>query len=355
VVNRNVAAVRVILHPAIVLAVFLACTPLHADEHLVAGEPTVLVHPPINKSIGNAVHCLAWLDGGARLATGAASGVLIWDVPSRRLLETLEVDQRGVDTLSVDPSGKLLIAGGASGVIRIWDARTLKPVHTLGPAPGAVRGLSISPDGKLLAAAGPNGQLGAADKEFAILVWDLPTGRMLPTIPHPPPLFGTTVLAFLPDGRLVSAEDRALRVVNVAEGQIVKSVEIPELPRTLGSVAVGGDRLVTGAYEAKLRLWDAAGLKQVAAWDAHDAQPPPRHGVSAVSFSSDGRYVLSGGMDGMVCVWDAATGSRLLELDGRGEISGRWITGVVMTPDGRLLAASHYGGSATVWSVTREK
>jgi WD40 repeat protein len=347
---------------AIGLVVLAAGSPLEAQGpadaqvRLVAGEPTVLVHPPINKSIGNAVHCLTFLDGGARLATGAASGVLVWDVPSGKLLQTLEVDERGVDALALDPSGTLLVAGGASGVIQVWDARTLKPVRTLGPAPGAVRGLSISSDGKLLAAAGPNGQLGAADKEFGVLLWDLPTGRALPTIPHPPSLYGTTVLAFLPDGkRLVSAQDRTLRVVDVHKGEIVQTVEVPHLPRTLGSIAVGGNRLITGAHEHKLRLWDTDHWREVDTWYAHASLPPPRCGVSLVNFSPDGRYVLSGGMDGMVGVWEAASGRKLLELDARGEVSGRWITGVVMTPDGRMLAASHYGSTATIWRISREE
>jgi WD40 repeat protein len=338
---------------ALALVVLSTGGRVDADDRLAAGEPTVLVHPPINKSIGNPVHCLTFIDGDARLATGAASGVHVWDVPSGELLHTLEVDSRGVDTLTLDPSGKLLVAGGASGVIQMWDAQTFKPIRTLGPAPGAIRGLSISPDGKLLAAAGPNGQLGAADREFGILLWDLATGRALPTISHPPPEFGTTVLKFLPEGRrLVTAQDRTLRIVAVESGEITTTVEVPNLPRTLGSIAVSGKRLVTGAHEAKLRLWDTDGWKQVSTWHAHDGLPPPRCGVSSVNFSPDGRYVLSGGMDGMVGVWEVSSGNRLLELDARGESSGRWITGVAMTPDGGFLAAAHYGGTATLWRIT---
>jgi WD40 repeat protein len=341
---------------AIALAVLSASGRAEAEGPLVAGEPTVLVHPEINKSIGNPVYCLTFVHDGAMLATGAASGVLVWDVESGELRKTLEVDERGVDTLALDPSGKLLVAGGASGIIKTWDAQTFKPVRTLGPAQGAICGLSISPDGKLLAAAGPDGQLGAADKEFGILLWDLATGRALPMIAHPPPEFGTTALAFLPDGkRLVSAQDRTLRVWDVAEAKAIKTIELPELPRTLGAIALAGEQLVTGAHEAKLRLWDTATWSQSRGWNAHDREPPPHQGVSSVNFSPDGRYVLSGGMDGMACVWDATSGRRLLELDARGELSGRWITGVAMTADNGILAAAHYGGSATIWRISDQK
>ncbi len=328
------------------------------EMQLIAGEPTVLKHPQIDKSVGNPVHCLTFINGGASLATGATSGILIWDVGSGELRQTLDVDERAVDALTLNPSGTLLVAGGAAGVIKVWDARTLKPLQTLGTTAGAVRGLSISADGKLLASASPNGHLGKADQEFGIVLWDLATGRQLRTIPHAPPSFGTTALAFMPDGkRLVSAQDRTFRVFDVEKGEELKTIDLADLPRSLGCIALRGDgrRLVTGAFEPKLRLWDTQNWTQVLAWDAHDQEPPPRSGVGTVSFSPDGKYVLSGGMDGMVCVWEAATGRLLLQLDGRGDASGRWITGVAMTPDNGLLAAAHYGGTATIWRITEKK
>jgi hypothetical protein len=56
-----------------------------------------------------------------------------------------------------------------------------------------------------------------------------------------------------------------------------------------------------------------------------------------------------------VCVWAAATGRPLLDLDGRGESNSGWITGVAMTADNRLLAATHFGGTATIWRLEKEE
>jgi WD40 repeat protein len=211
----------------------------------------VLKHPPINDSIGNPVLCLAFFDDGASVATGATSGVLVWDARSGELRHTLDLDERAVDSLAVDSRGALLVAGGASGIIKVWDARTFKPIHSMGPTPGAVRGLSISPDGQTLASASPNGQLGHADRQFAIMLWDLEKGRPLRTIPHPPSEFGMTALTFTPDGKqIISAQDRAFRAIDVEGGEIRKVIEKPDLPRSIGSISLRSDgrRQVTGVF-----------------------------------------------------------------------------------------------------------
>ena len=83
------------------------------EVRLVASEPTVLTHPPINKSAGNPVYCLVFAGDGAWLATGAASGVFLWDATRGEVRRTLAVDDRGVDSVALDPRGAFLIAGEA--------------------------------------------------------------------------------------------------------------------------------------------------------------------------------------------------------------------------------------------------
>ena len=94
-----------------VVLVAAAMRAIAADE-LEAGPPTVLRHPEINDSIGNPVHGLTFFAGDSYLATGATSGVLIWKVPSGKLERTLELDERAVDSIALDPRGAVLVAGG---------------------------------------------------------------------------------------------------------------------------------------------------------------------------------------------------------------------------------------------------
>jgi WD40 repeat protein len=135
----------------------------------------------------------------------------------------------------------------------------------------------------------------------------------------------------------------------------VKSAELRGALRSLGAMALRGDgrRLATGVYEPRVRVWDTESWEQVLAWDAHAEESPPRRGVVCVAYSPDGKLLLTGGMDGMVCVWDASSGRRLLRLDARNEEAGR-VTAVAMTADGGTLAATHTGGTASIWRITRK-
>jgi WD40 repeat protein len=315
-----------------------------------------LKHPEINKSVGNPVHCLVFVKEDRILATGATSGLVLWDVRSGERQQTLELDNRSVDSLAVDWRGQQLVAGGGTGIIKVWDARTFELRHTLGPTSGAVRGLSITHDGKTLASTSPNGQKGASDGEFAIVLWNLDSGEQLRKIRHPAPDFGVTAVSFIGGMHLITGQDREFRLIDGARGEIEQLVKLPQLPRSLGCLAVRGDdhRVATGVFEPKIRIWDLETMKEASAWDAHHELPDPRRGVTCLAWSTDFKYLVSGGMDGAVCMWDAASGRQMLKLDARGGASGGRTTGVALSADRSVLAASHIGGTATIWRISEK-
>src|SRR5262245_30614283 len=87
------------------------------------------------------------------------------------------------------------------------------------------------------------------------------------------------------------------------------------------------------------------------------AQPPIaeiRHGcqVLAVAWSADGARLASAGEDGLIRVTDIASGKEVCLLSGGGPI-----TGVVFSPDGKLLGTKSgvKDGPLAVWDIATQK
>ncbi len=71
-----------------------------------------------------------------------------------------------------------------------------------------------------------------------------------------------------------------------------------------------GTQLVSGSYDATVRLWDIATGKETATLRGHSLP------VISVAFSPDGTRLASGSSDGTVRLWDVVSGSETARLSG---------------------------------------
>jgi WD40 repeat protein/DNA-binding SARP family transcriptional activator len=204
---------------------------------------------------------------------------------------------------------------------------------------------AISPAGRLVAL--PMGANG-------LIQWDTDTGQPAPDdAPQrasPVPVATvTSAVAYSPDGRflLVGDERGVVRFLSV-DGLMPVGLDL-DVGDEVSRIAFSPDgrRIAVGAGDGRVQIFDA---------ETHRPLTPPLAGqgkyIYGLSFTPDGRDVVSASADGTVAIYDAEgrpTGGDVV-IDGAPSISRTGIE-VAVSPDGRLLATTHFDGSVEVWEL----
>jgi WD40 repeat protein len=110
------------------------------------------------------------------------------------------------------------------------------------------------------------------------------------------------------------------------------------------SYSPDGRHLLTVSWDGTAKVWDPDTGKEVLIFKTLRGTEEP---MTAGAFSSDGRRLATGTQGGMVKVWDAATGKELLAPKGHRQ----WVTAVAFSRDGRRLSTGCIDGMAKIWDA----
>ena len=139
-------------------------------------------------------------------------------------------------------------------------------------------------------------------------------------------------MAFSPDGKSVAVAvgDGTAQIVDVATGKLKATFTHPSYARRVAYSPDGKVLAVSYSDQGFVALWDLETNKQRAVFQAHATA---LHGLS---FSPNGKQLLTAGADGTAVVWNVGT-SRVepaLTLKGH-EVP---VTFALFSPDGRTVA-----------------
>jgi len=263
---------------------------------------------------------------GTTVAAATDSGLLVFDTQTGLLTERCA---RGWTVIATAVSSDgALVAGGGKGGIGVWDVSGSlsepEPRWKV-PAEISVYAVAISPNDEWVAAGGPSGGTGGT-----VSVWRLRSGQRLFTAAV---AVIVRSLAFSPDNRHLVAGDQA-GGVHVFSLDAQREVAISYKSR--GSIKCiafhpDGCRIATadqGSHEGRavgvddsqfliswltpvLGFWGKlrAVFGGVAGFRSRTGAPP-----QAVTFSSNGRFLVTGSAEGSMTVRRTASGARVSEV-----------------------------------------
>jgi WD40 repeat protein len=281
-----------------------------------------------------------WLGPGGRYFALLASSGVVSVVDARRGTVRVRLPHpRGVAALLPMPGGDALLTIDGDGDIREWRLEATSQAaagRRLGRTT-AVDGVSVSSDGSAVA-------YPAGAGEF--VVRDVKSGARLATVEMNSE--GVERARLSPDGdRLVTSSGRRFRVWSLRGG--AERSATAELDTAALAVDPSSDVIASGSRGGQVHVDDAGVADPVAAaaldYFGH------RGAVSVVASNAARGIVASGGADGVVRLWDIATGAPagpvLAHAVGRGEGP---IIALALSDDGRSVASA-VPSSIRVWSV----
>lgn len=258
---------------------------------------------------------------------------------------------------AISPDGHLIAAGGLNS-IQIFNAETGQTLHHINGTSNTVQALAFTPDNK---------QLASFDRNMMVRFTDTDTGKTVKDfklLQNARPGSGSTnsFLAFCPDGKafiLKDGSEAVVRLMDSTNGQEIRSFRSDGY---LYGVALSpdGNLLSTLAQNGLVRIWEVATGRER---QVLKIESQARGGLA---FAPDSK-TLAGGDGGSISLWDVATGRVLKTLNGRiaettirnangnsrviRDFSPGAITSLDYSSDGKRLVASH-GATVIILDLT---
>jgi WD40 repeat protein len=233
-------------------------------------------------------------------------------------------------------TGDGAVSSARGATLHLWDlglGRRLRAIPLDGLALSATA--AISPDGTK-ALVGGKAKKGASSLEL----WDLDQGTRVRSFPNLDKEL--TTVAFSPDGHtLMAGHGTYIYLFDAASGEFLRQFDtghtssLPGQPKAVHAVFTpDGSYIVSGGPDASVKMWDVNTTEKVQHWAGHTRSL--QGGITGIAVSSDSSFIFtSSAGDGLVRRWNVADGRVLATYSGN-EALWQGVWGTALSPDDRL-------------------
>lgn len=316
----------------------------------------------------------------SRVLYAASQGsIYSWDTTTRKPGTSFHGHRGEVGRLLLSTDGQTLFSASADNSARLWSTQTGESLRQVRTPGSSIMDLALAPDGRTFAtvdsfltnsvkfwdtATGaalgalpttnwpaqrcvftPQGGLVTISADRQLTLWDTTFSKKVHTYPG---ILGTTtqlIDVWFPNDSVLASQSSDGRVYlwNLASAELLRVVEGEPVLAALG---VPGEHLsIAVDLDSQVRLRQLPGGDTLRTFAGHTTSTH-----TGVAYSPDGRFILSGGVERVVRLWDRATGAAVRQFPS----SPAGTATVGFSPDGsQIFATTGFPQTAArLWDIT---
>jgi len=326
-------------------------------------------------------------DGKFALSGDSDFGLKLWTIPTGNEIRNFKGQYGKVNSVSFSPDNRYFASGHANSVVIIWDILTGEPVKSFSVESAAVNSVQYSNDGKYVLAGCSDGTL---------LMWRIQNSALVALFQGnsntPSPISISNDNRFLLSG----INNNSLDLWDIIEGRLIRSYKwqpkesLSQIHRRINSVGFSSDNLFVTSLNSNggRKTWNiytgkeeeipinkfslkfqtvdhlsdghylssTGGARWVNMYYPHrrGTSTLGTHitGVSAVRFSADGEFALSGEQAGLIKIWEPfSIRKKVGELRGHLDV----ISSISLTNDNRFVGSSSKDNTVRIWDRINQK
>lgn len=197
--------------------------------------------------------------------------------------------------------------------------------------------LAYNPDGKILATSG--------DKK--INLWDSKTWQLITTLDAQEYVYN---LAFSPDGKLLASSsewDDSIIIWNIEKAQITGKLDSRYTDNPINLKFSPDGKSIAANCNGTINIWELDTINNINQFQ----EPNVRINGNIFNFSPDGKLIITS-QDNQIIIRDPNTG---FTIDNPLGEHTTYITNIVFSPDGKLIASTDANGTTKLWDTASKK